>query len=109
MAHSPEIARHSPEIGSHFFECTWQEKLFAVHSLLFGRLDERGMSRSLSFARREERGTRREEVFARREGRGMRREEVFERREVPLEREEDGGMRLAGLVARRLVPELFDN
>ena len=50
-----------------------------------------------------------EEVFARREGRGMWLEEVFERREVLSKREEDGGMRLAGLVARRVVPELFDN
>jgi hypothetical protein len=39
----------------------------------------------------------------------MRREEVFARREVPFEREGDGGMRLAGLVARRFVPGLFDN
>jgi hypothetical protein len=39
----------------------------------------------------------------------MRREEVFARREASFEREEDGGMRLAGLVTRRLVPALFDN
>jgi hypothetical protein len=39
----------------------------------------------------------------------MRHEEVFERREALSERERDGGMRLAGLVMRRLVPELFDN
>ena len=47
--------------------------------------------------------------FGRLEGWGMRREEVFESREVPSGWEGDGGMRLAGLVARRLASALFDN
>jgi len=42
-------------------------------------------------------------------GRGTRREEVFAGYEAPSEREEAGGMRLAGLVTRRLAPALFDN
>jgi hypothetical protein len=39
----------------------------------------------------------------------MRREEVFAGHEASSEWEEAGGMRLAGLVARRFVPELIDN
>jgi hypothetical protein len=57
---------------------------------------------SFAFGRLEGRGTRREE-------REMRREEVFESSKVPSGWEGDGGMRLAGLDARRLAPGLFDN
>jgi hypothetical protein len=39
----------------------------------------------------------------------MRREEVLEGSKVPSGWEGDGGMRLAGLDARRLAPALFDN
>ena len=39
----------------------------------------------------------------------MRHEEVFAGHKVPSEWEGDGGMRLAGLGARRLAPGLFDN
>jgi hypothetical protein len=42
------------------------------------------------------------------EGQGTRREEVFAGHEAPSEWEEAGGMRLAGLVARRFAPALFD-
>ena len=48
-------------------------------------------------------------AFGRLEGWGMRREEVFVGRKVPSEWEGNGGMRLAGLVARRFAPGLFDN
>jgi hypothetical protein len=44
-----------------------------------------------------------------REGEGMRREEVFAGHEALSEWEEAGGMRLAGPVARRFAPALFDN
>jgi hypothetical protein len=43
------------------------------------------------------------------EGQGTRREEVIAGRKVPSGWEGDGGMRLAGLYARRLAPALFDN
>ena len=69
---------------------------------LFGRLEGRGM-------RREEEGMRLEEQKTRREAWGMPRAEVLEGHEVPFRWEGDGGRRLAGLVARRLVPALFDN
>jgi hypothetical protein len=43
------------------------------------------------------------------EARGKRLEELVESRKVPSEWEGNGGMRLAGLDARRLIPALFDN
>jgi hypothetical protein len=50
-----------------------------------------------------------EEVLAGLETRGKRLEGFVESSKVPSEREGDGGMRLAGLAARRLAPGLFDN
>src|SRR5947199_4008189 len=43
------------------------------------------------------------------EAQGMRREKVFAGHEAASEWEEAGGMRLAGLVMRRLAPAFFDN
>ena len=60
----------------------------AAFFLAFGRLEGEGMGR---------------------EEQGMRREEVFAGHEAPSEWEEAGGMRLAGLITRRLAPALFDN
>ena len=50
-----------------------------------------------------------EAVQAGLETQGKRLEELVERGKVPSEREGAGGMRLAGLDARRLAPGLFDN
>jgi hypothetical protein len=88
---------------------TRREELFAPleaeivpHFLGFGRLEAWGTPREVEGMRLEGQGTWRE-------ARGAWLEKVFAGREVPSGWEEDGGMRLAGLVARRLVPELFDN
>jgi hypothetical protein len=83
--------------------------LFEPRSLRFAPFELGGMGRAGPFGRLEGRGMRSAEQGLRLEGRAMGREEVFEGREVPSEWEGDGGMRLAGLVARRLAPALFDN
>jgi hypothetical protein len=49
------------------------------------------------------------EVLAGFETRGKRLEELVELGKVPSGWEGDGGMRLAGLDARRLAPAFFDN
>jgi hypothetical protein len=76
---------------------------------LFEPLDAELAARSLPFGRLEGRGMGREEEGMPREERGTRLEEVLERCKVPFEWEGDGGMRRAGLAARRLAPELIDN
>ena len=73
-----------------------------AHSLPFAPLEMEIAAFFLAFGRLEGRGMRREEQ-------GMRLEEVFAGHEAPSEWEEAGGMRLAGLVMRRLAPALFDN
>jgi hypothetical protein len=52
---------------------------------------------------------RREAVLAGFETRGKRLEGSAESGKVPSGWEEDGGMRYAGLAARRLIPWLIDN
>ncbi len=107
---------------------TSREGLATSHSLLFAPLALRGMGREESIEGREGEGTAHEELFApldvelaspflvfgrlegegmRHEERGMRREEVSARREVPSGWEGNGGMRLAGLDARRLASRLL--
>ena len=73
-----------------------------AHSLPFALLEMELAVFFLPFGWREAEGMGREEQ-------GMRREEVFAGYEAPSAWEEAGGMRLAGLVARRLAPALFDN
>jgi hypothetical protein len=58
---------------------------------------------------REGQGTRREVALADFETRGTWLEGLVESGKVPSGWEGDGGMRLAGLDARRLAPGLFDN
>ena len=81
------------------------------------------MGHEESFERREDEGMTREELFApldaelaasfpafgRLEEQGTRREKVLEGHEVPSEWEGVGGMGLAGQIARRLAPALFEN
>jgi hypothetical protein len=76
---------------------------------LFAPLDVELAALFLPFGRLEGQGARCEEEGMRLEKQRRGREEVFAGREVPSQWEEDGGMRLAGLDARRLVPLLFDN
>jgi hypothetical protein len=73
-----------------------------AHSLPFAPLEMEIAAFFLPFGWLEAGGMGREEQ-------GMRREEVFAGLEAPSEWEEAGGMRLAGLVARRFAPALFDN
>jgi len=73
-----------------------------AHSLPFASLERELAAFFLLFGWREGQGMGREEQ-------GMRREKVFAGHEASFEWEEAGGMRLAGLVARRLAPALFDN
>jgi hypothetical protein len=80
-----------------------------AHEGLFAPLDVELAAFSLAFEGLEGRGTRREERGMRLEEQGTRREEVFAGRKVPSREEEDGGTRLAGFDARRLVPALIDN
>jgi hypothetical protein len=78
------------------------ERELAAFFLAFGWLEAGGMGR-------EEQGMRREEQGMRREEQGMKREKVFAGHEAASGWEEAGGMRLAGQIARRLAPALFDN
>ena len=80
----------------------WREGGGMAHSLPFAPLEMEIAAFCLAFEWREAEGMKREEQ-------GMRHEEVFAGHEAPSEWEEAGGMRLAGLVARRFAPALFDN
>src|SRR3954467_5657523 len=116
MAHSLPFAPLEMELAAFF--------------LPFGRLEGRGMGREGSIGWREAEGMAHSLPFAplemeiaafflpfgRLDGRGMRREEqgmrlgkVFAGHEAASEREEAGGMRLAGQIARRLAPAFFEN
>jgi hypothetical protein len=76
---------------------------------LFARLEAGGMPPEELFALLEAELAASFLPFGRREEQGTRREEVFAGREASSGWEEAGGMRLAGLDARRLAPALFDN
>src|SRR4051812_50118023 len=75
----------------------WREAGGMAHSLPFAPLEMEIAELFLGFKGREGEGMRREEQ-------GMRREEVFAGHEASSGWEEAGGMRLAGLGARRFAP-----
>ena len=134
-AHSPELARHSPEILCRELRCASREELFEAHSPFFGRREElveprdlRGMGREGPLGWREVGGMAhslpvapleleiaafflafgwREGEGMGREEQGMKREEVFAEHEAPSEWEEAGGMRLAGHSGRRNGDDLI--
>src|SRR3954464_8002977 len=87
----------------------WREGGGMAHSLLVAPLEMEIVALCLAFGWLEAGGMRREGEGMRREEQGMGREEVFAGHEAPSEWEEAGGMRLAGLITRRLAPALFDN
>lgn len=109
MLHSPAFTAHSPVFEPRSVQGMAREEEIAGLEAEGMPLDGELAALALPFGGLEGWGMRRGARGRGREEQGTRLEEIFERCEALSGWERAGGMRLAGLVAWRLAPALFDN